>query len=303
MKNVNLTRIVGAVAVFALALFFVNCSHVHSMGKTEDVETRSFDVAAGGTLTMDVSGASIEIKTGNSNTIDVKVIKKARTNDKAKAERMFKDYKIDYDHSGDDLTIESKNKRKKSLLTFGRNYVAVRFILTIPEKYNLDLYTSGGSISVADLTGRVKAKTSGGSIKMQDCTGDVDVKTSGGSIRIGKVEGEVEAHTSGGSITVEEVMGTVNAKTSGGSVSATITKQPKGDCSLKTSGGSIKVKLAGDIKVDLDAATSGGSVSTDFPVMVKGKRSKRKLKTEINGGGPELYLRTSGGSVRINKID
>jgi DUF4097 and DUF4098 domain-containing protein YvlB len=138
---------------------------------------------------------------------------------------------------------------------------------------------------------------------LEGCTGDAEVKTSGGSIRIGKVQGEVKATTSGGSIKVQEVMGTINAATSGGSVSAYISKQPSGDCSLKTSGGSVSVHLAEDIKVDVDAKTSGGRVRTDFPVTLIGELSKRKLQAKINGGGPELYLRTSGGSIKIYKID
>ena len=48
MRNMNFKRIVSGMAVLVLAMFFVSCSHVHSMGKTEKVETRSFDVAAGG---------------------------------------------------------------------------------------------------------------------------------------------------------------------------------------------------------------------------------------------------------------
>jgi hypothetical protein len=125
------------------------------------------------------------------------------------------------------------------------------------------------------------------------------VKTSGGSIRIGKVAGEVKAITSGGSIKVKEVKGTINAKTSGGSVTAYISEQPEGDCSLTTSGGSVSAHLAGNIKVYVDAKTSGGTAHSDFSI--DGEKSKRKIRGKINGGGPELYLRTSGGGVKIYK--
>ena len=100
---------------------------------------------------------------------------------------------------------------------------------------------------------------------------------------------------------MNEVMGKIRADTSGGSVKAYISQQPKGDCQLKTSGGSITVYLAEDVAVNVDAGTSGGSIHTDFPVTIQGKISKRELKAQINGGGPELYLHTSGGSIYIKK--
>ena len=103
-------------------------------------------------------------------------------------------------------------------------------------------------------------------------------------------------------ITVEEVMGTINAHTSGGSVKAHISRQPDSDCRLTTSGGSITVYLERDISVNLDASTSGGSVYTDFPVTIRGKINPRKLNAKINGGGPLLYLHTSGGSIHIKEF-
>ena len=55
--------------------------------------------------------------------------------------------------------------------------------------------------------------------------------------------------------------------------------------------------------VDVDAHASGGHVETDIPVTVQGEISRSTLKAKINGGGPELYLRTSGGSIHIKKRD
>ena len=77
-------------------------------------------------------------------------------------------------------------------------------------------------------------------------------------------------------------------------------KNPTKDSKLKTSGGSITAYLAKDVAVNLTAKTSGGRVSSEFAV--NGSISKRKIEGTINGGGPELVLKTSGGSVRIKEI-
>ena len=117
---------------------------------------------------------------------------------------------------------------------------------------------------------------------------------------MGNIKGDVEAHTSGGSITSEDIEGNINAHTSGGSIRVTMTKQITEDASLTTSGGSIVANLNDDIKIDIDASTSGGRVRSEFDV--DGRVKKQSIRGEINGGGPRLKLRTSGGSVRINSI-
>jgi len=305
----------------------------------EDSIKKSFRVGSGGTLNIETDVGSIEVQADGGNQVKVEVFRDVDARSKGEIDDILEDFKIDFDQRGDDVFITGEwkdksnrwwNRRKKRL--------KLRYVVSVPTKYNVDLQTSGGSISVDDLEGKVNSKTSGGSLNFGDikgpvygrtsggsitldgCEGTADVRTSGGGIHIGEVDGNVDAHTSGGSITierakgevnagtsggsikVEEVMGAIEATTSGGSVTAHISQQPKGRCYLKTSGGSVKVYLAEDIGVDLDARTSGGHVETDFPVTVQGKISKRSLQAEVNGGGPELILRTSGGSIYLRKM-
>jgi len=213
----------------------------------------------------------------------------------------------------------------------------VEYRVSVPREFSVDLSTSGGSIAVGDLTGQVDARTSGGElnfgridgpvrgntsggsislvggrgkavlhtsgggIQIEDVAGDVVAETSGGSVSVRRATGRVSAHTSGGSITIRETTGAVDASTSGGSVSASLLAQPNESSRLSTSGGSINVELASTVRVDVDAATSGGSVSTDFPVLVSGERDRRSLRSAINGGGPLLHLRTSGGGIHIQR--
>ena len=70
---------------------------------------------------------------------------------------------------------------------------------------------------------------------------------------------------------------------------------------LRTSGGGIFLTVPADFKADLDASTSGGRVKTDLPVTVKGTISKNKLQGAVNGGGPNVILRTSGGNIELRE--
>jgi len=297
-----------------------------AFGSIEKTETKTFNVKSGGQLEVETDKGSITIKTHLSSAIEVEIFFKAKTNDDELAEKLFEAFNISYDHNGSDLKIKAKYKGSKNWLSnlFGSskwNKLNVRFVITVPDEYeyNVDLNTSGGGITVGDLEGFVQAKTSGGGltfgnikgnidgstsgggITVGECSGNIDISTSGGGIKINKCGGKVDAHTSGGGITVNEVYGPIEASTSGGSVYASILEQPKEKCSLETSGGGITVKLASNINVYLDAKTSGGSVSSDFPIKITGKVVSSKLKGEINDGGPQLYLRSSGGSIHIEE--
>jgi DUF4097 and DUF4098 domain-containing protein YvlB len=216
----------------------------------------------------------------------------------------------------------------------GRNF---HLKVTVPEQFHAQLRTAGGGIEVVALRGTVKANTSGGGLKFADIAGDIEgntsgggidldhcngavnvhtsggaihssegeghlyVRTSGGGIAIRTHRGDVDAETSGGGITCSGIAGNVQAHTSGGGVRAELTQQPAGDCRLSTSGGGVTVTLPADVAANLDASTSGGDVDCDLPVTVTGTHKRRSLRGTINGGGPEVHLRSSGGGIEINK--
>jgi hypothetical protein len=304
-------------AILACSLIVLTALPVQA-GVTEKI-TKSFGVSPGGTLYLDSEFGSIEVVSGDNRKVEVEVVIEAKRGGSG-AIKDFRDrVNFDFQKEGNDVRVTGEKKNRRLSSNLWRS-VKVTYQISVPRQYNLDLKTAGGSIWVDDLEGdvvsrtsggslkfgtikgSVNGKTSGGSIKLENCEGPVDAHTSGGSITIGNVKGEVNATTSGGSINVEEVMGAIQASTSGGSVKASISRQPENDCRLTTSGGTITVYLARDIRMNLDASTSGGRVRTSFPVTVQGELSSRKLRAELNGGGPELYLRTSGGSIHINEL-
>ena len=184
---------------------------------------------------------------------------------------------------------------------------------------NLDLRTSGGDITVGDLQGNVKAHTSGGDLKFAriggDLTGttsggDIELKesaaraklnTSGGDIVIERANGPTEVSTSGGDIHISSVRELISANTSGGDIHAEIDGTLKQDTVLSTSGGDVKLKLRNDFGFRLDASTSGGEVDAAGLTikLERGGNGKSRLVGNVNGGGPTLKLRSSGGDIDL----
>lgn len=314
--------------ILAVALFF-------SFSAFADVIKRGFNVGDGGTLHLDGAYGDIRIVTGGTG-VAIEVIRDA---DGRRGERRMAEHKITFEQRGNDVLIDSDfdGDRVRWFSWDGDDY-DVQWNIRVPDRYNVDVSTSGGKIEIDEIEGTVDARTSGGgirtgrlggkstlktsggsitvdgasaellahtsggSITIGDTTGPVEAKTSGGSIKLARINGSVVARTSGGGIRIEDAAGSVDARTSGGSIHAQISRQPNGDSRLSTSGGGVVVTLAPSIAVDLDAEASGGGVTSDVPVTVQGLQGDDSIRGKINGGGPRLVLRSSGGGVRVKSL-
>lgn len=281
----------------------------------ERQEHKELPATSGGTLTFKTVVGSIEIKTHSDNNVTYDAdLKPGHGGWFGFGSASVDDVVFEYDHSGGDVTIAMKWKDGKRPRNSNLN---ARHTILVPANYNVDVNTSGGSISGNDINGKVVANTSGGSIRfgkingpvnahtsggsvsVADIKGNADVGTSGGSIKVGNVDGNVVARTSGGSIKVGAVTGEMSGHTSGGSISAELTQQIEKRLELSTSGGSINLAVPHDFKADLEASTSGGKVVCDLPLQGTVKRSS--VNGKVNGGGPQVSLHTSGGSINVAK--
>lgn len=289
-----------------------------------ETEQRSFDVSAGGRFVLDADWGTVEVETWDRDAVDVVV------------ERTDELEILEFDEEEGTITVRSRRKERLGILRWFRSDDAPLFKVTVPRRFDLGLTTAGGKIAIGDIDGEIVARTAGGSlvigevggsvhgrtaggsIRIDDATGAVDVGTSGGTIRLGRVGGAVHARTTGGSIHIDDaqgpvsaqttggsiklgdVGGTLDAKTTGGAIRATLAQQPEGDSRLRTTGGSIDLALAEGIKLDIDARTTGGRVSADLRDAAPIAEGKSDWAAAVNGGGPKLTLRTTGGSIRLH---
>jgi hypothetical protein len=298
---------------------------------TEDRVQRSIQLQSATRLALTAEVGSIRAMPGASPSLEVEVYFRGDPPSRAEFDNMLRDFSLEVTNLGSEIRVAGtfKNGWRTGIpFNWGRwcrnsrclEYRWLRQIeyrLSAPEPLSVDLSTSGGSITVGDLKrevtartsggsldfgrieGPVNGRTSGGSITLRGVRGRADVRTSGGSIRIDEAAGDVEAHTSGGSIDINRTTGRVSVRTSGGGITV---RETAGPVDAATSGGGIEVRLLSGKGYDIDAATSGGGVSSDFPVQVSGRRSQRRLQGPVNGGGPLVRLRTSGGSIRIRSV-
>lgn len=262
----------------------------------------SFPVGGGGTLRMKLDRGRVNVQ--RHDTDDVRIEAHARG-----ISAFLGGFTASQD--GNDITLEGAFSWSFLLVPWGPR---VHVDAWVPADYSVVVETGGGAVSIDGLSGGVVAHTSGGRVDVHHIDGSVSIETSGGAIEMSDVRGSIIAHTSGGRIGAEHILGNVDAQTSGGAIelldvdgrieastsggriTASFVGEPEGI--LKTSGGGIDVAFPTQAHVDLDAETSGGSISVDHDIHTT-QREGRRVAGTINGGGPILRLRTSGGSIHV----
>lgn len=262
-----------------------------------DLIQRTFQVDEGGLLTIDSDRGSIQIKTGSSNAVQVAVHREA---DSPEVARRFK---VTFEQQGDDVYIEGKMPDPdgddwdlSDLWNAWNEDLRIRYVVTVPQRYNVSLHTAGGSISIDDLTGNVTAETAGGSLNFGQIQGDVRGETAGGSIDLAGAAGNVWLETAGGSIDIGTVEGEVEASTAGGSIDLA---GATGNVWLETAGGSINV---GEVGGNIEAETAGGSISLgEIEGTVDVETSGGSIS--VDGAGGRINAETSGGSITVHITD
>jgi hypothetical protein len=283
------------------ALAWILISAWLPLAAAADEFRQSVPARPGGTLEIDLPAGSVEVRSDGDSEVRVE----ARASGWGPGSMRF-----ELESDGENVLLRGE---RGGWLGFGTGTARVR--VQVPERYSLVVRTGGGAVEVEELGGSaivrtsggaidvdgaegpVELETSGGAIRVEEVRGDATLRTSGGGIRVAEVTGRVEARTSGGPIQIHDVDGPVEARTSGGSISVRFSGGAEGD--LRTSGGSIDAEFSEDAAVDLDAETSGGRVRIDEDLAFVGRIDRAHVVGRINGGGPELRLRTSGGNVHV----
>ena len=301
---------------------------------TTDKVNQQFDASGGGRLVVDVDFGNIDVSAGPDNRVSIDADRRIDMEDEAREKEYLAAAPIIVTHEGNVVTIRARQDESHGWHSHGHMNMDAHYNVKVPRSFDTDMRTGGGSVSVSDLIGAVKAdtsggklhfkqlrgalngRTSGGSVDVHACEGPLNVQTSGGSIEAAGGSGRIEARTSGGSISVQDFSGDTNVetsggglklmningsivgRTSGGSVRASLAAPLPGDVKLETSAGSIDIAVPPNAGFNVDAEASAGSVRTELPFV--GQRNDHdSLRGTINGGGKSLQLRSGAGSIII----
>lgn len=148
-----------------------------------------------------------------------------------------------------------------------REWWVVSYELSVPRSANLDLHTTNGGISIADVSGDIDFRATNGGIHLDGVSGDVRGRTTNGGLHI--------------NLTGSEWAGT--------------------GLDVQTTNGGVKLSVPEDYSAVLESGTVNGSMRIDFPITVQGQINRRTITTELGSGGRTIRATTTNGSVSIRR--
>lgn len=166
---------------------------------------------------------------------------------------------------------------------------------------NGDAMTKGGSVKIKVPRGinTFKLNTvNSKAITATDIGGEIEVSNTNGSIKLTNVSGSVVANTTNGDVIV--VFKAIDAKA---------------PMAFSTLNGKVDVTVPATVKANIKLHTGRGEIYSDFDVAVepstptttRGKDGSYRYTDQewvtgkLNGGGPELTMRTFNGNIYIRK--
>jgi len=281
--------------LFLLNLVFAVSFSLAAQDKTPYM-TKSLSSESVKSTEVQTSGGSISV-TGVNSAAETKVEVYISGNNgkneisKEEIQKRLEQYDLNVSVSSNKLTAIAKPKERNMDWKKG---LSISFKIFVLKNISTDLSTSGGSISLTNLTGDQKFTTSGGSLHIDNVGGKVDGRTSGGSIDLQNSRDDIELTTSGGSIKANNCDGKLRLTTSGGSLNLT---DLKGDIKASTSGGSVNGRNIGG---ELVTHTSGGSIHLyELACSVEATTSGGGIDVEIKELGKYVKLSNSGGGIDL----
>jgi len=139
----------------------------------------------------------------------------------------------------------------------------------------------------------------------------------GGDISVEGLEGTIELNNTNGGITAKDVAGSVVAHTTNGDVKVSISRlDSSAALSFATFNGDVDVTLPSSARGNLHMRSDRGEIYTDFDVQLlaqgpkveqhkNGSRYHLEVEQDVagklNGGGPDIQLRTFNGDIYLHK--
>jgi DUF4097 and DUF4098 domain-containing protein YvlB len=233
----------------------------------EETYDRTFDVRPGALFALENTNGHITIQSWDQPRIRVIGHKKVESRDSDAARQAMEALKIDAVSASGGLRITTNYpKRNDGVFDWiiGTNVsMNVGYEVTVPRTMDLNIDNTNGGIDISDVSGALQVSNTNGHIEFARCAGSVEAETTNGAVRA-----ELTAVTPGKKI------------------------------SLETTNGRIAVTVPRSIGATIDASTTNGSINTELPVTTN-QMSRHALRGTVNGGGPEMRLRSTNGSIEI----
>lgn len=251
---------------------------------------RIFALNSGGTLRVDNYKGTIHVAGADSNQVVVNVVKRF---DGAEADRKewMQETKIDFRNDNNRVEVVVRYPTQSWSCWFcwsSHDYSAqVELEIKVPRHTNVEVESYKPDIKISSLQG---------DLRINSYKSPITVDSTTGSIRIDTYKDEIRLHN-------VDVRGALSVKSY--KADATIEATSLGDSAeIENEKGSIVVRVPANTGLDLDFdGARRSSFRSDFPIATQtATRWSNSVRGPINQGGTRLRLRTTKGSVSLEKL-
>ncbi len=268
-----------------------------------DTVKKTFKVERGGELEIEADRGNVEVRNFDGDEVRITVERTVSVDRADEAKDILELHKLDMSKKGDAVIVSSRveERRFKFRDWRGDDKLRIRIIVEVPTQFHVVATTAAGNVDVDGLEGELDVRSGAGNVTIGDVRGEVSVITGSGNVELGHVVGPITVHSGAGNVELRGAAGTTEVSTGAGDVRAFIAEQPLDDSEFVTGAGNVTVYLADNIGVSVDAMARG-NCTTDFPLRVEGRWMLKKLEGELNGGGPELAMKSAIGNVSLMRM-
>ncbi len=259
--------------------------------------TRTFPASSIKSLEVSTSGGSITVNgnAGSEAVVEVYVNRNGRLNKQMKRmneqiiQVLEENYAIELKVEDGKLYVAAK--QKGMFADWESQGFIISFRINAPKQVDSNLQTSGGSLTVENVSGNIVGKTSGARIIAKNCDGKIDITTSGACLKMSNLNGSINAVTSGARVTASNINGVIKTETSGA------------DMKLDNISGSVDAKISvGSMNVTMKSVSdyvklsNNGNINLTVPAN-KGYNLKIKANEIATSGLKNFNGNMDNGTV------
>jgi DUF4097 and DUF4098 domain-containing protein YvlB len=273
---------------------------------------RAFTVGAGGALVIDVQDADVTVTTAAGGNASVTVLAGGRDQDWVR--QVYERMRFEAALSGNTLTVRSHNAQISSDEWRQHRGVSLEVRVAIPSRFDVQIATADGDVSLGDIEGAVQVRTADGDVQIGKVTGSARLATSDGDVHVGNVTGSAEIQTADGDVEVGDVSGGATIQASDGDLALGAISGP--EIALRTADGDVAARSLsaekitvraqdGDVTLQsvagvLDASTGDGDLTVRFAKAAPASISTGSGDVTLSADGAFGYdLDLSGGDLSV----
>ncbi len=291
--------------------------------------TQTYRVGRDAALDLTNLSGNVRVTGGAGSEIRLEAIKRVRHRDATEAKRQLGLLRIEVSQVGSRLEVRTVYPRHD------RVRAHVDYIVAVPDNAAAAVKTVSGDVTIASISGEVRAETVSGDVSVSRTPNLTHAKTVSGNVTAKDIGAEnplvlstvsgtvlatslkargIDASTVSGNVQLSDVqVERLQAKSVSGNLHFEGPLRGGGRYAFNSHSGNVRLFLEGSTGFELDADTFSGSIRSDFPVTLRASpdpdtenrrggsrsRSQRSIRGTFGNGSAVLSVRSFSGTVVI----